>query len=79
LNPERKVRTIAPANQQHGRYALQVEHINDLWAWLWLGQWVEQWVWPGGMWLDITPYTHIILLSRDNYYVHPLLVLIWSL
>jgi len=37
------------------------ERIKNVWAWLWVGQWT----WPGGMWLDITPYTHSIFLSWD--------------
>ena len=42
LNPGRKVRTVAPANQQLG---LRYERIKNVWAWLWVGQWA----WPGGM------------------------------
>ena len=46
LNPGRKVRTVAPANQQLGRYAFRgYERIKNLWAWLWVGQWA----WPGEM------------------------------
>ena len=37
------------------------ERIKNVWVWLWVGQWA----WPGGMWLDITPYTHSIFLSWD--------------
>ena len=37
------------------------ERIKNVWAWLWVGQWAR----PGGMWLDITPYTHSIFLSWD--------------
>ena len=33
----------------------------NMWVWLWVGQWA----WPGGMWWDITPYTHSIFLSWD--------------
>ena len=37
------------------------DRIKNVWAWLWVGQWAQ----PGGMWLDITPYTHSIFLSWD--------------
>ena len=37
------------------------ERIKNVWAWLWVGKWA----WPGGMWLDITPYIHSIFLSWD--------------
>ena len=43
------------------------ERIKNMLVWLWVGQWV----WPGGMWLDITPYTHSIFLSWDYYYMQP--------
>ena len=37
------------------------ERIKNVWVWLTVGQWA----WPGEMWLDIAPHTHIILLSWD--------------
>ena len=37
------------------------EHVNKLWVWLWAGQWVL----AAGMWLDITPHTHITFSSWD--------------
>ena len=45
------------------RHAWQWQGNYNMWAWLWVGQWV----WPVEKWLDITPKTHIIFISKILY------------